>query len=158
MSETSDPISDGVRAAALFKEACRSAQGSAQGSPEAPRIEVVRELALDLGRQLDALSDLAREDATPDVLAEAAICCADLANLAACNAPDLPPDAAPRVTEAARLAAGAVGALAPIVESRSEDLDARHAENLLRDVRSAGWRATFAARIAEVPGWESRSG
>ena len=154
MSETSDPISDGVLAAALFKEACRSAQGS----PEAPRIEVVRELALDLGRQLDALSGLAREDATPDVLAEAAICCADLANLAACNAPDLPPDAAPRVTEAARLAAGAVGALAPIVESRSEDLDARHAENLLRDVRSAGWRATFAARIAEVPGWESRSG
>lgn len=154
MSETSDPISDGVRAAALIEEACRSAQGS----PKAPRIEVVRELALDLGRQLDALSDLTREDATPDVLAEAAICCADLANLAACNAPDLPPDAAPRVTEAARLAAGAVGALAPIVESRSEDLDARHAENLLRDVRSAGWRATFAARIAEVPGGESRSG
>jgi hypothetical protein len=154
VSETSGPISDGVRAAELLEEACRSAQGS----PKAPRIEVVRELALDLGRQLDALSVLAREDATPDDLTEAAICCADLANLAACNAADLPPDAAPRMTEAARLAAGAVGTLAPIVESGSGDLGARHAENLLRDVRSARWRATFAARIAEGPGGESRSG
>ena len=154
MSETSGPISDGVRAAALLEEACRSAQGSLK----AQRIEVVRELALDLGRQLDALSDLAREDATPDVLTEAAISCADLANLAACNAPDLPPDAALRVTEAARLAAYAAGALAPIVESGSRNLDVRHAENLLRDVRSAGWRATFAARITEGPGGESRSG
>ena len=90
MSETSGPISDGVRAAALLEEACRSAQGSLK----AQRIEVVRELALDLGRQLEALSDLAREDATPDVLTEAAISCADLANLAACNVPDLPLDAA----------------------------------------------------------------
>ena len=154
MSETSGPISDGVRAAELLEEACRSAQGS----PKAPRIEVVRELALDLGRQLDALSDLAREDATPDVLTEATISCADLANLAACNVPDLPLDAALRVTEAARLAAYAAGALAPIVESGSGNLDVRHAENLLRDVRSAGWRATFAARITEGPGGESRSG
>ncbi|HLL99064.1 MAG TPA: hypothetical protein VK276_08285 [Rubrobacteraceae bacterium] len=154
MSQISGPISDGVRAAELLEEACRSAQGA----PKAPRIEVVRELALDLGRQLDALSVLAREDATLDVLTEAAICCADLANLAACNAPDLPPDAAPHVTEAARLAAGTVGALAPIIEFGSGDLDARHAENLLRDVRSAGWRATFATRIAEGPGGESRSG
>ena len=138
----------------LLEGACRSAQGA----PKAPQIEVVRELALDLGRQLDALSVLAREDATPDVLTEAAISCADLANLAACNVPDLPLDAALRVTEAARLAAYAAGALAPIVESGSGNLDVRHAENLLRDVRSAGWRATFAARITEVPGGESRSG
>jgi len=154
VSETSGPISKGVRAATLLEEACRSAQGS----PKVPRMEVVRELALDLRRQLELLSDLAQEDATPDVLTEAALCCADLANLAACNVPDLPPDAATRVTEAARLAAGTVGALAPIVESGSGDLDAGHAENLLRDVRSAGWRATFATRIADGPGGESRSG
>jgi hypothetical protein len=154
VSENSGPISDGVRAADLLEEACRSAPGS----PNAPRIEVARELALDLGRQLDALSDLAREDATPDVLAEAAICCADLANLAACNAPDLPPDAAQRATQAARLAAGAVGALGPMIEAGSGDLNDGHAENLLRDTRSAGWRATFAARLAEESPVERPSG
>jgi hypothetical protein len=91
-------------------------------------------------------------------MAEAAICCADLANLAACNAPDLPPDAAPHATEAARLAAGAVGALGPMIEARSGTLDDGHAENLLRDSRSAGWRATFAARLAEEFPAEGSSG
>jgi hypothetical protein len=154
VSVTSGPISDGVRAAALLEEACRSAPRESK----APRIEVVRDLALDLGRQLDALCGLAWEDAAPDILAEAVICCADLANLAACNAPDLPPDAVQRATEAALLAAAAVGALAPTVEFTSKDLDAGHAENLLRDVRSAGWRAAFAVRIAEGPGGEGFSG
>lgn len=154
MSVTSDPISDGARAAALLEGACRSAQRESK----APRIEVVRDLALELGRQLDALCGLAREDAAPDVLAEAVICCADLANLAACNAPVLSPDAARRGTEAALLAAAAVGVLAPTAESASKNLDAGHAENLLGDVRSAGWRAAFAARIAEGPGGEGFSG
>jgi hypothetical protein len=149
MSDASGPISDGTRAAALLEEACRPAPGP----PNAPRIEVVRELARDLGRQLGTLSDLAGEDTTPDVLAEAAICCADLANLAACNAPDLPPDAEPY--EATRLAAGAVAALVPMIEAGNTELGAGHAENLLRDARSAGWRAKFAARLAEGPSEES---
>jgi hypothetical protein len=132
-------VSDGVRAAALLEEACRSS--------EAARLEIVRDLAQDIGRQLDALADL---EAAPDVLAEAAICCADLANLAACNAPDLPPDAARQAAAAARLAAGAVvDSLGPTVETASEDLDEEHAGNLLRDVRSAAWRARFAARLVE---------
>jgi hypothetical protein len=143
VSETSDKISDGLRAATLLEEACRSAPQNAA------RIEVVRGLALDLRQQLAALSELG--DAAPDVLAEAAICCADLANLAACNAPDLPPDAAPRATEAALLAAGAVEALGPMVEAGSAGLEAEHAENLLRDARSAAWRAGFAARLAGRP-------
>ncbi len=143
MSETSGPISDGLRAATLLEEACRPAPQNAA------RIEVVRGLALDLRRQLAALSELG--DAAPDVLAEAAICCADLANLAACNAPDLPPDAAPRATEAALVAAGAVEALGPMVEAGSAGLEAEHAENLLRDARSARWRAGFAARLAGRP-------
>ena len=147
MSETSDKIFDGIRAATLLEEACRPAPES----PSAARIEVVRDLALDLGRQLEALSDLALEDAAPDVLAEAAICCADLANLAACNAPDLPPDAAPRANEAALLAAEAVEALGSMLEARSAGLEAEHAENLLRDARSARWRAGFAARLAGLP-------
>jgi hypothetical protein len=143
--EPSVPVSAGARAANLLEEACRSAPGSAN----APRFEVVRELALDIGRQLDALAGLAREDVTPDVLAEAAICCADLANLAACNALDLPPDAAPHAAEAARLAAGAVDALGPMVEAGSGDPDTEHAGNLLRDMQSAAWRAGFAARLVE---------
>ena len=143
MSETSGPISDGLRAATLLEEACRPAPQNAA------RIEVVRGLALDLRRQLAALSELG--DAAPDVLAEAAICCADLANLAACNAPDLPPDAAPRATEAALVAAGAVEALGPMVEAGSAGLEDEHAENLLRDARSARWRAGFAARLAGRP-------
>jgi hypothetical protein len=143
VSETSGPISDGLRAATLLEEACRPAPQNAA------RIEVVRGLALDLRRQLAALSELG--DAAPDVLAEAAICCADLANLAACNAPDLPPDAAPRATEAALVAAGAVEALGPMVEAGSAGLEDEHAENLLRDARSARWRAGFAARLAGRP-------
>ena len=138
-SERSDTLFAGIRAAGLLEEACRSS--------ETARIEVVRALALDLGRQLDTLSGL--EEATPDVLAEAAICCADLANLAACNAPDLPPDAARRAAAATRLSAGAVDSLVPMVEAGSGDLHEEHAENLLRDARSAAWRAGFAARLVE---------
>jgi hypothetical protein len=137
-SERSDTLFAGIRAAGLLEEACRSS--------ETARIEVVRALALDLGRQLDALADL---EAAPDVLAEAAICCADLANLAACNAPDLPPDAARRAAAATRLSAGAVDSLVPMVEAGSGDLHEEHAENLLRDARSAAWRAGFAARLVE---------
>jgi hypothetical protein len=139
--DTSDPVSAGARAANLLEEACRST--------DAPRFEVVRELALDIRRQLDALAGLAGKEVTPDVLVEAALCCADLANLAACNAPDLPPDAAQRAVEAARLGAGAVETLVPKVEARSGDPGTAHAGNLLRDARSAAWRAGFAARLVE---------
>jgi hypothetical protein len=143
VGESSGPISDGLRAATLLEEACRTAP------PNLARIEVVRGLAADLRQQLAALSELG--DTAPDVLAEAAICCADLANLAACNAPDLPSGAAPRANEAALLAAGAVEALGSMVEAGSAGLEAEHAENLLRDARSARWRAEFAARLAGLP-------
>jgi len=36
-----------------------------------------------------------------------------------------------------------------MVEAGSEDLDAEHAGNLLRDVRSAAWRAEFAVRLLD---------
>jgi hypothetical protein len=143
--EIPDPVSAGARAANLLEEACRQATGSAN----APQLEVVRELALDIQRQLGALAGLAREEVTPDILAEAALCCADLANLAACNTPDLPPDRAPHAAEAARLAAGAVEALGPMIEAGSGDPGTEHAGNLLRDVRSAVWRAGFATRLVE---------
>ncbi len=117
------------------------------------RLEVVRDLAQDIGLQLGAVADLARENNAPDVLAEAALRCADLANLAACNVSELPPEEDPRAVEAARLAAGAVRDLRSLVEAESGGPDEEHAGNLLRDVRSAAWRAEFAARqIDEVTG------
>jgi hypothetical protein len=144
--EPSDPVSAGARAAGLLEEACRSTPEVA-GSLQ---LTVVRDLALDIKRELDALARFAGEDATaPDVLTEAALRCADLANLAACNAPELPPDAAPRAATAARLAAGAVHDLRSLVEPNSRDLNEEHAENLSRDVRSAAWRAEFAVRLVD---------
>jgi hypothetical protein len=140
--EPSDPVSAGARAAGLLEEACLATPESANSL----RLGVVRDLAQDTGRQLDVL---AREDAAPDVLTEAALRCADLANLAACNARELPPDAAPLAAAAARLAAGAVRALRPLIETSSGKLDEEHAGNLLRDVRSATWRAEFADRLVE---------
>jgi hypothetical protein len=44
------------------------------------------------------------------------------------------------------LAAGATRALIPLVESEAGILDEAYAENMLRDARSAGWRADLAVR------------
>ena len=145
MNALPDPVSAGARAAGLLEETCRPSEGSANSL----QLEVVRDLALDLRRQLGALAGLAREGAAPDVLAEAALRCADLANLAACNASVLPPERAPRALKAARLAAGAVRDLRSLVEAKGGDPDEEHLENVLRDVRSAAWRAEFAARHAD---------
>jgi hypothetical protein len=129
----------------LLEEACRSAGANSL------QLEVVSDLALDIGRELDALAGLARENDAPDVLTEAALQCADLANLAACNAPDLPPATAPRAATAARMAAGAVRDLSSLVEAG--DPDEERPANLLRDLRSAAWRAEFAASLVdEAPG------
>ena len=142
MSAPPDPVSAGARAAELLEEACRPSEGAEKSL----QLEVVRDLALDLRHQLGALTGLAREAAAPDVLAEAALRCADLANLAACNVSKLPPERAPRAFAAARLAAGAVRDLRSLVEADSRELDGEHLENVLRDVRGAAWRAEFAAR------------
>jgi hypothetical protein len=141
--EPPDPVSAGARAARLLEEACRSAAANSL------QLEVVRDLALDIGRELDALGSLARETSAPEVVTEAALHCADLANLAACNAPELPPDTAPQAVTAARLAAGAVRDLRSLVEAG--DPDDEHAENLLRDLRSAAWRAEFATLLVDEP-------
>ncbi len=148
VQEPPDPLSAGARAARLLEEACRPAAANSL------QLEVVRGLALDIGRELDALRDLARETNAPAVImTEAALRCADLANLAACNAPELPPDTAPRAVTAARLAAGAVRDLRSLVEAGDEE----HPENLLRDLRSAAWRAEFATLLVDGPPEEESS-
>ena len=83
---------------------------------------------------------------TSDAGSKSSLACADLAILAACNLPALPDDDRPLAVAAVHLAAGATRALIPLVESKAGTLDGSFAENTLRDVRSAGWRADLAVR------------
>lgn len=145
------PADAGALAAGLLVEACRTPSNGY------PSLGVVRDLALDLERRLDALS--CPEDQQPDSLVEAALACADLATLAACNLLGLPEDRGPLAAAAVQLSAGAARALAILVEARAGSLlDEAHAESTLRDARGALWRAGLAARQiedlrkAEAPG------
>ncbi len=143
------PADAGALAAGLLVESCR------MGSVDSLSVEVVRDLALDLERRLDDLASTSGEDA----LVEAALACADLATLAACNLPGLPEDDKPLATASVHLAAGAARALVVLVEARAQSLDGYHAENTLRDARGALWRADLAVRqiqeepkVGEAPG------
>lgn len=131
----------GALAASLLSDACRGGRG------DPLKLEVVRDLALDLRHRLDVLSRSVEEEAEPlDALVEAALACADLATLAACNLPDLPEGGISPAVAAVHLAAGATRALLILAETRAEDRDAEHPENALRDARSAGWRADLTVR------------
>ena len=146
-----DPISAAARAAGLLEAACRSTTRDAQTARDALLLETVGALAQDLGRQLDALARLSSEDDAPDVLVEAASRCADVANLAACAAPHLPPDdGRGSPAEVVRSATRAVHALHTLVEARRGGNGA-HAENVLRDLGSATWRADLALRQVDGP-------
>lgn len=135
------PADAGALAAGLLVESCRITPDNSLS------LEVVRDLALDLERRLDALSHSDEASQPPDSLVEAALACADLATLAACNLPGLPEDGEPFAAAAVHLAAGAARALAVLVEARA--LEGTHAENALRDARGALWRADLAVRQTE---------
>ena len=149
--ETPEPIADGARASGLLETSCRPAP-----SGEDPlQLETIRGLARDLGRQLDALYRLSQEDDEPGVLVEAALRCADLATLAACAVPHLPTDDAREASaEASRLAASAVRLLDSSVGDGGGGPNREYGENLLRDMRSAVWRADLAARQVGGPAEE----
>jgi hypothetical protein len=131
------PADAGVLAAGLLVDACRP------HLEESLRLEVVRDLALDLGRRLEVL---AGEDFAADSLVESALACADLATLASCNLTAFPEGERPLATAAVHLAAGAARALIPLIESEAGATEEAYAENKLRDARSAGWRADLAVR------------
>jgi hypothetical protein len=135
------PADAGALAAGLLAESCLTA------SDGSPNLDVVRDLALDLERKLDALSR--PEDQQPDSLVEAALACADLATLAACNLSGLPEDGEPLAAAAVHLSAGATRSLAVLVEAGDGTLDEAHAENTRRDARGALWRADLAVRQIE---------
>jgi hypothetical protein len=131
------PAEAGALAAGLLVDAC------GPHAEDSLRLEVVRDLALDLGRRLEVL---AKVGFAADLLIEAALACADLATLAACNLPALPDGDRPLATAATHLAAGTTRSLVSLVESEAGNLDGSYAENTLRDARSALWRADLAVR------------
>jgi len=134
ISEHTGIASAGVLAAELLVEACEAGDGL--------HLETVRDLAKDLGRGLSSLSAAG----TIDSLVEATIACADLATLAACNVVALPVRGRPTAAAATHLAAGAARALAALAEAEIGDPEDAHAENVLRDAGSAGWKADLAVR------------
>ncbi len=132
ISGHTDVASAGVLAADLLVEACGAGGGL--------RMETVRGLAEDLGRGLRSPT----ETGTANSLVEAALACADLATLAACNAAALP-NRSPAAA-ATHLAAGAARSLAALGEAEVGKPENEYAENALRDLRSAEWKADLAVR------------
>ncbi len=141
-SDTHYVVAAGAGAAKLLEAACERGLDSA----DTPRIELVRDLAEDLGDQLEALANLAVSEPSLDLVAEAALRCADLANLAACNLDGLPAPEAKRAAAGVHLASGAVRALRLLAESEDPPEPNSAA---LRDVSGAGWRADLAFRQVE---------
>ena len=129
-----DAAAVGALAAGLLVEACGDGDGPLSGT--------VRGLAEDLGRALRPASGAG----TADALVGAALACADLATLAACNAAALPGRGGPSAVAATHLAAGTARALAALGEAELGARDDAYARNALRDLRSAGWKADLAVR------------
>ena len=119
-------VSAGVLAAELLVGAC--------GPGDDLHARTVRGLAEDLGRVLSAFSGAP---------VEAALACADLATLAACNISAMPEEGRPAAVAATHLAAGTARALVALAEAGLDGSDAPYAA---KDVRSAGWKADLAVR------------
>lgn len=131
----------GALAASLLKSACTSALESG-GSLQ---LEVVRDLAKDLESSLgEILGTTARNTPLADLLTEAALQCADLANLAACNVSQLPEEHRPQAIAAVHLASGTIKALDVLAEAGGPGPS--DPADVSRDLRSAGWRADLAVR------------
>jgi hypothetical protein len=138
------PLHALLRSAALAAELLEGACAPGPGDPL--RLEIVRTLARDLKGELEALAAMADEETgtarTEEV--EGALRAADVANLAACTAPELLEARALKAAAAAHLAAGAARALCAL--AGTGDARGYHAQNVLKDVRGAAWRAQLAAR------------
>ncbi len=129
-------------AAGLLENACAS------GSGDPLRLEVVRVLARGLKEELETLAALTDEETGAARVegVEGALRAADLANLAACAAPELLEARVPEAAAAVYLAAGAIRALGSLIEAEVEDPHERQAAYALKDARGAGWRARLATR------------
>lgn len=138
----------GARAAGLLVDACAAG--------DSPQVRVVRDNALGLQRELDALQD---EAPTPDAFADAAARCADLAGLAACNIPYLTAPGVAQAVAATHLASGAARTLEARIEVVARELDEPRSGYLVRDARGAAWRARLAAgQVDELQEARNREG
>ncbi|MGB3681649.1 MAG: hypothetical protein WA990_04105 [Rubrobacteraceae bacterium] len=138
-------MSRGVRAASLLE----ATFSQALTRDEDRRLELVRDLTRDIKEQLEVLASPATPELSskpsPGLIAEAALRCADLANLAACNLDGLPGPEATRAGAGVRLAAETVQALRRLSEERPGTLPETHPA-VLRDIQGSGWRADLAVR------------
>ncbi|HEX2729759.1 MAG TPA: hypothetical protein VHM16_08385 [Rubrobacteraceae bacterium] len=132
----------GVRAAGILEEACRE---SLEGS-DTLHLMVVRDLAQNIQQELDALSRRIASGKPAGLIVDAALACADLATLAACNLTAMSPEEAHRTVDAVHLAARAANSLAGSVGEESPN---NKMEYLMRDARGAKWRADLASRQAD---------
>ena len=138
-------IESGSLAAELLESVCESALEFG----DSLQLEVVRDLAADLKSSLEAMSQPDYRDVpAPELLVEAALHCADLANLAVCNVSYLPKDYRLRAIAAVHLATGATRALG-VLAAEASGSEIPDADNILRDIRSAEWRVDLAVRQAE---------
>ncbi|WP_273843781.1 hypothetical protein [Rubrobacter calidifluminis] len=126
-------LSGAAGAARMLREACAASDGL--------RLRTTGELAADILRELRALEENAPPP-SPHLLAEAAGSCADLATLAACALPHIGEEHLSQVAAAVHLASGSAKALGALGCSSPEDY-------VLRDARSAAWRAELAAGQAD---------
>ncbi|CAN5901331.1 hypothetical protein BH23ACT11_BH23ACT11_20920 [soil metagenome] len=135
-------VEAGILAAKLLEHACVSALESLHSL----QLETVRELAGDLNSSLREMSRTNSEvDSPAELLTETALRCADLANLAACNIRQLPVTVQPDAVASVYLAAGTVKACGAMVEMRENPTTGLN-DYILRDIRSATWRADLAVR------------
>lgn len=116
--------------------------------PDNRRASLVRDLARDIKDQLEALARSTPPEPSPNLTAEAALRCADLANLAACNLDVLPTPEAVRVGTGVRLASETVQAIQLLSESETNNSPETHPA-ALRDIRGSGWRVELAVRQTE---------
>lgn len=117
-----------------------------EGRPTDQRIRLVRDLAKDIKDQLEVLAHSAASKQSPDLMAEAALRCADLANLAACNLDALPAKP-PQAAAGVYLAAGTIKALRLLAQGSGELPESNKAA--LRDLRGAEWRVDLAVQKVE---------
>lgn len=151
-TETAGRIGDaGLQTAALAAATLEGACRGYSASPDEERLglylQSVGELAGDIRRDLSSLSQ--RPEVTAEALVSAALRGADLATLAACALPELPPDSPVylRVEASARLASAATRSL--VLEHGALELEVASRGYESRDLRGAEWRADLAARQIE---------
>ena len=131
------PLRGAALAASLLESAC------APGADGPLSLGVIRELARELTEELESLAGLVNDET---VTVEGALRAADLANLAACAVPELLGAGTTQGAAVVYLAAGSVRALCILTEAAFGDARGEHAQNVLKDVRGATWRAQLAVR------------